>query len=219
MTGSDLHWWLLITWCICCEIGGLESGSPYLPDVRLGELDSGSPYLPVVRLGELESGSPNLPVVKLGELESGSPSLPVVRLGELVSGSVTCTADSASLGDIGLSWLVGLVAGEGEFPLWLGSDGVGVDSFGPRSGLHCRPPEIYLISKLKNTKKLVKRNIKFLCNMTMCFYFAYSAIVQISNKGLCQVKHDMTSVSQQLFLLHQFYCSQINLKTIIHRGN
>lgn len=193
MTGSDLHWWLLITWCICCEIGGLESGSPYLPDVRLGELESGSPYLPVVRLGELESGSPNLPVVilgelesgfpkvpvvKLGELESGSPSLPVVRLGELVSGSVTCTADSASLGDIGLSWLVGLVAGEGEFPIWLGSDGVGVDSFGPRSGLHCRPPEIYLISKLKNTKKLVKHKIKFLCNMTMCLYFVYSANFQ-----------------------------------------
>jgi len=179
VTGSDLHWWLLITWCICCEIGGIESGSPYLPYarlgeletgstylpdvrlgelescspylpvVRLGELESGSPYLPVVRLGELESGSPNLPVVILRELESGSPNLPVVRLGELVSGSVTCTADSASLGDVGLSWLVGLVAGEGEFLLWLGSDGVGVDSFGPRSGLHCRPPEIYLISKLK----------------------------------------------------------------------
>jgi hypothetical protein len=62
--------------------GELESGSPYLPVVRLGELESGSPNLPVVILGELESGFPKVPVVKLGELESGCPSLPVVRLGE-----------------------------------------------------------------------------------------------------------------------------------------
>lgn len=66
---------------------------------------------------------------------------PVVRLGELVSGSVTCTTgvSGSSLGDrIGVSWL-GL--GDGEEPLWLGSDGVGVDSLVHLLPLlNCLPP-------------------------------------------------------------------------------